>query len=106
MTFLKSKNQINIYINQEQNLKLNEKFQAKTSNSLGLLGALVFLFSFLMALCEALRGPQGQDKPGTDLNKYLIALHFVHSWGGIKCHNANKLNNRNGILNIQSKVSL
>ncbi len=59
-----------------------------------------------MALCEALRGPQGQDKPRADLNKYLIALHFVHSWRGIKWHNANKLNNWNGILNIQSKVSL
>lgn len=48
-----------------------------------------------------LRGPRGQDKPSSDLNKYLIALHFVHSWGGIKCHNSNKLNNGNGILNIQ-----
>lgn len=39
-----------------------------------------FLF-FLMAYCEALRGPQGRDKPGRDLNKHSIALHFVHAWG-------------------------
>lgn len=52
------------------------------------------------------RGPQRQDQPAADLNKYLITLHFVHSWWGVNWHNANKLNNRNGIQNIQPKVSL
>lgn len=65
-----------------------------------------FYFLFLMAHCEVLRGPQGEDKPCPDLNKHSIALHFVHAWGGIKCHNSNMLNNGNGILKIQSKVSL
>lgn len=41
-----------------------------------------------------------------DLNKYLISLRIVHLWWGVKWHNANLSNNRNGILNIQSTVSL
>lgn len=44
------------------------------------------------------------DKPRSDLNKYLNAPHFVHSRGGIKRHNANKLNNSDGIRNIQSRL--
>lgn len=59
-----------------------------------------------MAHCEVLRGPRGEDKPCPDLHKHSIALHFVHAWGRIKCHNLNKLNNSNGIQKIQSKVSL
>lgn len=44
------------------------------------------------------------DKPRSDLNKYLNAPHFVHPRGGIKRHNANKLNNSDGIRNIQSRL--
>lgn len=59
-----------------------------------------------MAFYMILRGHQWYDKPKADLDKYLITLHFVQSWCGIKWHKPNKLNNRDGIWKIQSKVSL
>lgn len=59
---------------------------------------------FFSPLAGLLRGPRMPDKPRSDLNKYLNAPHFVHSRGGIKRHNANKLNNSDGIRNIQSRL--
>lgn len=78
-------------------------FQPSLSNHCHCFKTIFFHHFLLNISLSRLRGPPGQDQPGFDLDKYLIALHSIHSRRGIKWHNANKLNNRNGIRNIQSK---